>query len=324
MEMGVNPKLAGDSGTMADLSWENFIKEVFLDSDTSIALISTPPGPYPWKSVVPPKEMTHIRDEINRLTNSQRMLAHGLVMPQLGKLDLDFMDQQAETLKVDAWKCYTASPPKGIEHGWWLSDETIAYPMLEKAQALGITKICAHKGLPLGPVADYNHPRDILQAAKDFTKLDFLTYHSGFLGTSRINLEEAKQGEVPLTTEFCELNKKKETETHQYLHGTGLNIRPTGDYRTDHLCPFARTNPLSFWRRPSHLRNRFYLVWHTSMADRSFPPVSDSRGTSRNTLLPCPDQRFESEDLRAERSQTVSVGSGSKTEGLTEGLSEPD
>jgi hypothetical protein len=82
-EMGVNPKLSGDTGTMADLSWENFVKEVFLDSDTSLALISTPPGPYPWESVVPPKEMAHIRDEINRLTASQRMLAHGLVMPQL-------------------------------------------------------------------------------------------------------------------------------------------------------------------------------------------------------------------------------------------------
>ena len=216
-EMGVNPKLSGDSGTMADLSWENFIKEVFLDSDTSIALISTPPGPYPWKSVVPPKEMTHIRDEINRLTASRRMLAHGLVMPQLGKVDLDFMDKQAETLKVDAWKCYTGSPPKGFEHGWWLSDETVAYPMLEKAQALDITNICAHKGLPLGPVADYNHPRDILQAASDFPKLNFLIYHSGFLGTSRINLEEAKNGEIPWTSEFCRLQLKQPKRTNIYM-----------------------------------------------------------------------------------------------------------
>lgn len=88
-----------------DLSWENYLKEVFLDSDTNLALISTPPGSYPWESVVPPKEMTHIRDEINHLTESQRVLAHGLVMPQLGKVNLDFMDQQADTLKVDAWKC---------------------------------------------------------------------------------------------------------------------------------------------------------------------------------------------------------------------------
>ena len=59
----LNPKLASDSGTVADLSWQNFIKEVFLDSDTAIGLISTPPGPYPQEAVVPPKDMTHFRDD---------------------------------------------------------------------------------------------------------------------------------------------------------------------------------------------------------------------------------------------------------------------
>lgn len=216
-KLGLNPQLAGDTGTMADLSWENFVKEVFLDSDTSLALISTPPGPYPWDSVVPPKEMTHIRDEINRVTGSQRMLAHGLVMPQLGQVDLDYMDQQAETFKVDAWKCYTGSPPKNFEHGWWLSDEKIAYPMLEKAQALNIKNICVHKGLPLGPERVYNHPRDILQAARDFPELNFWAYHSGFLGTGRIDLEQAKQGAVPWTTEFCALKQKQPKLNNIYM-----------------------------------------------------------------------------------------------------------
>jgi len=132
----MNPKLASDRGTLADLAWQNMIKEVFLDSETAIGLISTPPGPYPQEAVVPPKDMTHIRDEINRITQSRRMLAHGLVTPQLGQTDLDFMELQAETLKVDAWKAYTGSCPKGFEHGWFVDDEKIAYPMLEKARKL--------------------------------------------------------------------------------------------------------------------------------------------------------------------------------------------
>src|SRR5262249_29904345 len=164
----LNPQLTADRGTMADLAWENFVKEVFLDSETAIGLISTPPGPYPQEAVVPPKEMTHIRDEINRVTQSRRMLAHGLVTPQLGRADLDFMDLQAATLKVDAWKAYTGAPPKGFEHGWFVDDEQIAYPMLEKARALGVRRFCVHKGLPLGPVEDYNHPRDLIRAATDF------------------------------------------------------------------------------------------------------------------------------------------------------------
>src|SRR4030095_4098189 len=88
----LNPKLESDRGTMADLSWENMIKEVFLHREPAIGLISTPPGPYPQDAVVPPKEMTHIRDEINRVTQSRRMLAHGLVSPQPRPTQLGFSD----------------------------------------------------------------------------------------------------------------------------------------------------------------------------------------------------------------------------------------
>jgi len=200
----LNPKLASDQGTLADLSWENFVKEVFLDSETAIGLISTPPGPYPQEAVVPPKEMTHIRDEINRITQSRRMLAHGLITPQLGQADLDFMDLQAATLKVDAWKGYTGAPPKGFDRGWFVDDEKLAYPMLERAKKLGVRRVCLHKGLPLGPVADYNHPRDLIKAAQDFPDIDFLAYHSGLLGVTA----PKPSGEVPWTTEFCQMKKK--------------------------------------------------------------------------------------------------------------------
>src|SRR6266567_3839926 len=201
----LNPKLAADRGTLADLAWETFVKEVFLDSETAIGLISTPPGPYPQEAVVPPKEMTHIRDEINRVTQSRRMLAHGLVTPQLGQADLDFMDLQASTLKVDAWKAYTGAPPKGVDRGWFVDDEKIAYPMLAKARALGVRRLCVHKGLPLGPVEDYNHPRDLLKAARDFPDIDFLVYHSGWLGVLATN----QSSDVPWTTEFCQMKQKE-------------------------------------------------------------------------------------------------------------------
>src|SRR5499426_3233132 len=197
----LNPKLESDKGTLADLSWQNFVKEVFFDSETAIGLISTPPGPYPQEAVVPPKEMTHIRDEINRITQSRRMLAHGLITPQLGQVDLDFMDQQAGTFKVDAWKGYTGAAPKGFDRGWFVDDEKIAYPMLERARKLGVKRICLHKGLPLGPVADYNHPRDLIKAAKDFPDLDFVAYHAGLLRVSAAG----QSADVPWTTEFCQM-----------------------------------------------------------------------------------------------------------------------
>jgi predicted TIM-barrel fold metal-dependent hydrolase len=209
----LNPKLASDRGTLADLSWENLVKEVFLDSETAIGLISTPPGPYPEEAVVPPKEMTHIRDEINRVTQSRRMLAHGLITPQLGQADLDFMDQQASTLKVDAWKGYTGAAPKGFDRGWFVDDEKIAYPMLERARKLGVRRVCLHKGLPLGPVADYNHPRDLIKAARDFPDIDFVAYHAGLLGVPSPN----QSAEVPWTSEFCRMKQKEPALRNIYM-----------------------------------------------------------------------------------------------------------
>lgn len=216
-EAGLNPGLAGDRGTIDDLSWENFLKEVFLDSETSVGLISTPPGPYPQEAVVPPAEMAHIRDELNRVAGSQRMLAHGLATPQLGQADLDFMAMQAATLKIDAWKCYTGSCPKGFDRGWRMDDEAVAYPMLEQAKRLNVRRVCVHKGLPLGPVPDYNHPRDLIKAAKDFPELDFLVYHSGFRSAAGVDEEFRRTGEIPWTTEFCRMKEREPAVTNLYM-----------------------------------------------------------------------------------------------------------
>ena len=216
-EAGLNPKLATDTGTLDDLSWRNFLKEVFLDSETTVGLISTPPGPYPQEAVVPPQEMAHIRDEVNRVAGSQRMLAHGLVTPQLGVVDLDFMAMQAETLKVEAWKCYTGSCPVGFDRGWWMDDERIAYPMLEQARKLNVKRVCVHKGLPLGPVPDYNHPRDLIKAAKDFPDIDFLVYHSGLKGAANMNEVATRTGEIPWTTEFCRMKQRAPGISNIYM-----------------------------------------------------------------------------------------------------------
>jgi predicted TIM-barrel fold metal-dependent hydrolase len=219
---GANPALDSDSKSLADLGWENFVKEVFLDSDTMIGLISTPPGPYPHEAVVPPKQMTHIRDEINRITKSQRMLAHGLLTPQLGKADLDFMDQQAGQMKVDAWKAYTGSAPKGFDRGWFMDDEKIAYPMLERARKLKVPIVCVHKGLPLGPVQDFNHPRDIIKAAKDFPDLTFILYHSGFKTVDGVDKVFAQTGAIPWTTEFCQMKKAEPKISNIYMELGGV------------------------------------------------------------------------------------------------------
>ena len=161
--------------------------------------------------------MAHIRNEVNRVAGSQRMLAHGLVTPQLGAVDLDYMAMQAETLKVEAWKCYTGSCPKGFDRGWWMDDERIAYPMLEQARKLHVRRVCVHKGLPLGPVPDYNHPKDLIKAAKDFPDIDFLVYHSGLKSTANLNEAATRTGEIPWTTEFCRMKQQEPEISNIYM-----------------------------------------------------------------------------------------------------------
>jgi uncharacterized protein len=118
---------------------------------------------------------------------------------------------------VYAWNFFTGSPPIGIEHGWWMSDEQVAYPMLEKARALGIPRICIHKGLPLGPVEDYNHPRDLIKAAKDFPDIDFLVYHSGFRSSASIQDTFMRTGQIPWTTEFCRMKQADPAISNIYM-----------------------------------------------------------------------------------------------------------
>jgi len=123
------------------------------------------------------------------------------------------MDRQAATLKVDAWKGYTGAAPKGFDRGWFVDDEKIAYPMLERARKLGVKRICLHKGLPLGPVADYNHPRDLIKAAKDFPDLDFVAYHAGLLSVSATS----QSAEVPWTSDFCRMKQKELSIKNIYM-----------------------------------------------------------------------------------------------------------
>jgi predicted TIM-barrel fold metal-dependent hydrolase len=85
--------------------------------------------------------------------------------------------------------------------------------MLERARKLGVKRFCVHKGLPLGPVADFNHPRDLIKAARDFPDMDFLAYHAGLLSVSAAK----PTGEIPWTTEFCQMKKKEPKLTNIYM-----------------------------------------------------------------------------------------------------------
>ena len=316
----MNPKLASDSGTLADLSWQNFIKEVFLDSETAIGLISTPPGPYPQEAVVPPKEMTHIRDEINRITQSRRMLAHGLVTPQLGQTDLDFMELQAETLKVDAWKAYTGSCPKGFDTGLVRRRREDRLPDARESAQLGVRRFCVHKGLPLGPVADYNHPRDLIKAAKDFPG------HRLFrvpLGTAR---RDGAESHGRGAMDHRVLRDEEEGTGHQeHLHGAGIHLRATRHDQPHGLRPSAWPDDRRVRRGPCAMGHGLDLVRHAAVADRSVPAFPDSRSArSKSTGTRRSPAQVKEQIFGLNAARVFGVDVNAKRNEIPGGLSEPD
>ena len=216
-----NRELEKDRGTMEDLYLGNYIKEMFLDSDTTVAVISGIPSAAEASNILPPGKMAETRDVINRLAASQRLIAHGLVSPNKGTTDLDEMRRQAADLKISAWKGYTGLPFGNPPKPWRIDDEKVAYPMLEASRRLGVKNICLHKGLPLqGGVEEYWHPRDLERAAKDFPDLNFIVYHSAF-HSLRPALAAARDAfrtsaRVDWVTDLCEIRQGNPSLTNIY------------------------------------------------------------------------------------------------------------
>jgi uncharacterized protein len=175
------------------LNRAHYVKEVFGDSDTVMAIISGVPSRTWDKNPLPPDQMVATRKYVNDLAGSQRVLSHGLLRPNLGKKEFDEMERQVKELKIDAWKMYTGAELG--EKAWFMDDEKVAYPFWEKTKKLGIKNLCVHKGLPLGAFNEKGcTPRDLEKAAKDWPDLNFIVYHSGFRGFTRGLVKWMSQG----------------------------------------------------------------------------------------------------------------------------------
>ncbi len=158
-------------------SAEDFIKDVFLDSDTDMMVLSFIPSRRE-KELLTIAEADGARQVVARMEGSHRLLIHGRVNPnQPG--DLEDMDELAKRWGVSAWKTYTQWGPDG--KGFFMHDET-GTRLIEKARALGVNNICIHKGIPFGRQS-YEHSlcTDIGVVAKRYPDVNFLIYHSGFI-----------------------------------------------------------------------------------------------------------------------------------------------
>ncbi len=156
---------------------DQFIKDVFLDSDTDLMVLSFVPSTREEEPLTI-EEATATARIVERMEGTHRLLLHGRVNPnQRG--DLEAMDALAERYRISAWKTYTQWGPGG--KGFFMDDDA-GIALIEKARKLGTRNIAIHKGLPFGRHS-YEHSTcvDIGRVAKRFPDVNFLIYHSGFV-----------------------------------------------------------------------------------------------------------------------------------------------
>jgi predicted TIM-barrel fold metal-dependent hydrolase len=218
---GWNKELAGKPQTINDLKYENYFKEIFLDSDTKIALISNAPSDTPADWFLTNDMVFQTRAKVNKAAGRKRMLAHYIITPgQKGWLE--GIDRAATEFKPDSWKGYTIGDNTHKEtsrYPWHTDNEKLVYPAYEKFVKSGIKNVCIHKGLfPPGmektfpKLAEYADVRDIGKAAKDWPQLNFIIYHAAYRhvgGDPAVAMAEwDKTGRISWVTELAEIPAK--------------------------------------------------------------------------------------------------------------------
>ncbi len=156
---------------------DEFIKDVFLDSDTDLMVLSFVPSTREGEPLTIEEAAATARI-VEKLDGTHRLLIHGRINPnQPG--DLEGMDELAARYRISAWKTYTQWGPDG--KGFYLDDPP-GIAMIEKARKLGMKNIAVHKGLAFGP-RSYEHSTcvDVGRVAKRYPDVNFLIYHSGFV-----------------------------------------------------------------------------------------------------------------------------------------------
>jgi hypothetical protein len=174
----------GEDDWRACFGADHWLEELFVRSDTTMAVISAVPilaTPNPLSIEVMEAARAAARDVCGA---DGRVFLHGQVNPNVGDLAvaLDGMRALAAQHPIGAWKVYTHVPEP---LGWWLDDHDAdavqcGNAFLEAVREVGPPIVCVHKGF--GGGSEYSSPADVGPAAKANPDITFVVYHSGYDG----------------------------------------------------------------------------------------------------------------------------------------------
>ena len=202
--------------------FDNFLKEVYLDSDTRVGLLSGAPFDDPNNWFLSNDQIRQAADTVNSVAGRQRLLFHSLFTPKQPGW-LDEVDRCIATVRPTSWKGYTIGDPlspKTTKYPWRLDDAELMGPFYERIVKAGITTVCIHKGLlprdyetsiP-GGAWRYATADDVGQAAKQWPQVDFVIYHSAlraFLEDPQSELDRfEKTGRIDWVSDLAAIPEK--------------------------------------------------------------------------------------------------------------------
>jgi hypothetical protein len=219
---GWNPDLVGKPQTLDDLKYPNWFKEIYLDSDTKVALISGSPSEEPRDWFLTNDMKLDARTKVNNAAGSRRCLSHAIFTPAIraGWTRSTAPSRRSSPIRGRATRRRQHQQEPG-DPSWRMDDEKLVYPFYEKLLKAGYDIVCVHKGLYPPSVAERfpisrPMPASTMSARPPRTgpNIRFVIYHSAFRwtgapGASKAGYEQfEKTGRVEWTSDLADIPAK--------------------------------------------------------------------------------------------------------------------
>jgi hypothetical protein len=188
------------------LDLAEYMRCVYLHSDTAVAVLSSPPGLTDERMLFN-DEMAATRLLLDRVGGEGRLLNHAVVHPGVDG-ELAQMSEVESRIGPAGWKVYTLGATSlgdvGRIEGWFLDDD-IGVRFLETVQRSNVKVVCAHKGL--SGIVPTGSPRDFGPASKMFPDISFVAYHSGFEPGDGTPTDDTREGAYTEATAHIGVNR---------------------------------------------------------------------------------------------------------------------
>lgn len=157
---------------------DRFVKDIFLDSDTDMMVLSFVPAPYDRQPLTM-EEAAATRALVKALDGTDRLLLHCPINPNVPD-GLKPMESALAEYPIAAWKTYTQFGPQGPASGFRL-DSPVGQAFIDEAKRLGVPLIAIHKGIPFSDQGyEFSTCADVGPAAAANPDVRFLIYHAGY------------------------------------------------------------------------------------------------------------------------------------------------